>query len=264
VADALLTIAGITTRVRAEPALLDAFLGRTGAYVTSGAPVDLGLEVHAVERYSPPRAVQAAFPASSATFDDGRFCFWRRDFCVELRLGQPATAEAWCQAGLGVAVENVLRLCLSTLVPLRGGLMLHASAIARDGVGYVFTGLSGAGKSTIVKLVGSSAGTRSLGDEVTIVRTTAAGAHVHSTPFGGELTPPGDAPLRRLFVLTESALPADSAGRAGRLLRNALVLASDAAVGNGLITAAFRVVTQVECRSLYRPSLGALEQALLL
>jgi hypothetical protein len=264
VTETLLKIAGITARVSTDPALLDSFLVRTGAYATRNATQDLTLEVHSVDAYSSPRPIRAVFPASDAAVEQGRFRFWRRDFRVELIPGNPAVAEAWCESGFGIAVENVLRLCLSILIPLRGGLMLHASAIARDGLGFVFTGLSGAGKSTIIKLIGATEGTRSLGDEVTILLPTDQGFQVHSTPFGGELAPvpPGTAPLRRLFYLTERALPTDAATRAARLLRNALVLASDATIGDALIAGAHRVVTNVECRALFRPTPGALEQAL--
>jgi hypothetical protein len=48
-----------------------------------------------------------------------------------------------------VGVLTTLRVALSGLLPLQGGLPLHAAAVVIDGRGLVFFGPSGAGKSTL-------------------------------------------------------------------------------------------------------------------
>jgi hypothetical protein len=45
----------------------------------------------------------------------------------------------------------------------QGGLLLHAAAVAREGIAYIFPGLSGAGKTTIVR---RSAGMTIFNDEI--------------------------------------------------------------------------------------------------
>jgi hypothetical protein len=143
--------------------------------------------------------------------------------------------------------------------------MLHASAVSRDGLGFVFTGLSGAGKSTVVRLLTTDGYARSLGDEVVVVSVSDQGIVVHSTPFGGELdpVPPGDAPLRRLFLLDgRGALPESVSLRSARLLRNSLVVNCQPDLADALLATAEAVVTRVDCRAVFRPTRERLESEL--
>jgi hypothetical protein len=79
-------------------------------------------------------------------------------------------------------------------LPRQGsGLLLHASGIVLDGAGYVFTGASGRGKTTVSRLAAGRAEvgrTEVLTDENVIVRLGAGGAELCSTPFWGHSTPP--------------------------------------------------------------------------
>lgn len=66
----------------------------------------------------------------------------------------------------GAALDTVLRVALSCLLPYRDGVLLHAAAIPGDRGTLLFHGPSGAGKSTIASL----APTPALGDEHVAVR----------------------------------------------------------------------------------------------
>jgi len=260
-----LSIAGFVIQVTTTEPLLRSFLGRAGAYQVPAEAPDIVLEVEEDPCFVPPAPPQASYPAPDGVFQDGRYTFWRRDLLVHVTPGSPTQAHGRCQSGLGIAVENILRLCLSTCVPLRGGLMLHASAVEHEGKGFVFTGVSGSGKSTVIKLLQGAGVARSLGDEVTVLRITADGITVHSTPFGGELppVPPGKAPLCRLFLLHPSRVfPREPSLAAVRLLRNALAVCPTENLASAILANAETVVCHADCRALYQPSAEELMRAL--
>jgi hypothetical protein len=101
------------------------------------------------------------------------------------------TAEvgASSPARVGPALDRVMGYICMQVLPREGaGLLLHASGIVLDGAGYVFTGASGKGKTTISRLAAGRA--EILTDENAIIRLGAAGAELCSTPFWGHSTPP--------------------------------------------------------------------------
>ena len=78
-----------------------------------------------------------------------------------------------------------------------------------DGAGYVFTGASGAGKTTIARLAAGRG--QVLVDENVILRAGPAGPELLSTPFWGSSTPPElvrrtnrRVPLRGIYVLAHA------------------------------------------------------------
>jgi hypothetical protein len=80
--------------------------------------------------------------------------------------------------------------------------LLHSSGVIRQGHGYLFTGLSGAGKSTIARL---SRDEMVLNDEISLVRFSGEQAIVEGTPFNGffKRKVAGEAPLKAIFVLSQ-------------------------------------------------------------
>lgn len=100
------------------------------------------------------------------------------------------------------AVDSFLRTLMALYLPQHGGVMLHASAVRYEGWGYAFAGRSGAGKSTVARLL--SGVTEVLSDELIAVRRTANGWHVFGTPFWGDFARAGanlSAPLRGVYLL---------------------------------------------------------------
>jgi hypothetical protein len=83
-------------------------------------------------------------------------------------------------------------------------LLLHSSGVIHGGAGYLFTGSSGAGKSTVARL---SRGDTVLNDEICLVRLDGPGARVESTPFNGFFhgKSEGHAPLRCVCLLSHAA-----------------------------------------------------------
>lgn len=97
------------------------------------------------------------------------------------------------------------QLILARALPAFGGLFIHASAVDMGGRGLVFAGASGAGKSTIVKLIGGRG--RVLCDDRVIVRKSPGGFRVHGTWNHGEIpaVSAGSAPVRAVFFLRQAA-----------------------------------------------------------
>jgi len=83
------------------------------------------------------------------------------------------------------ALGAVLRTILSVIIVDHGGLAVHSSCITRNGKTYLFSGPSGYGKSTIVKLTENPL---LYSDEVTLVRKDNSGNfHIFHSPFRSEI-----------------------------------------------------------------------------
>ena len=98
------------------------------------------------------------------------------------------------------------------LLSLHGGVELHACGVlAGSGVGYLFVGQSGDGKTTTAKLWQASGQATVLSDDRIIVRRASDGAwRMYGTPWHGEalLAANVEAPLAAIFVLARGECPA--------------------------------------------------------
>lgn len=76
-------------------------------------------------------------------------------------------------------VDALMRIALSTVLPLEGGLLLHAAAVGRqEGEGVALCGASGAGKSTANSSLGGGC------DELAVIRwSEGQDVELWSTPF---------------------------------------------------------------------------------
>jgi hypothetical protein len=97
-----------------------------------------------------------------------------------------------------------LKLLLSDAVISLGGVMLHASGVSYNNSGYLFTGPSGAGKTTIACALKDAF---IINDEVMILLPDADGITGHSSPFGSgtyNAHKPFSIPVGRLYNLKKS------------------------------------------------------------
>jgi hypothetical protein len=86
----------------------------------------------------------------------------------------------------------------------RGGVVLHACGIVDEsGLGYLFVGHSGAGKTTTALLWEGRPGVRVLSDDRIIVRHDHEGLLMHGTPWHGtgRLSMAASAPITAIFFL---------------------------------------------------------------
>ncbi len=90
-------------------------------------------------------------------------------------------------------------LILYYLTVIHGDIMIHASGINNAGHGYVFSGVSGKGKSTMAKLW-DNCGARVIHDDRLILRNTGGGYRMFNTPVYNDDNP-HDSPLNKIFII---------------------------------------------------------------
>jgi hypothetical protein len=123
-------------------------------------------------------------------------------------------------------LDSLLRMFLSWELLARDGFLLHAATVLRNGRAYIFTGKSGAGKSTVASL--SPQGSV-LTDEISLLQRKNGSWFAHGTPFWGEFRAAGsnaEAPVAGIVSLVKSlgnrAIPMRAAKLAQTLLPNIL------------------------------------------
>jgi hypothetical protein len=127
-----------------------------------------------------------------------------------------------------------------------GGLVLHASALADAGGAYVFTGHSGAGKSTIAGLA-ESLGAQVLSDDRTILACDGHRAVAWGTPWHGSYRrgSPACAPVRAIFLLCRAAQDDVRPIGAARLFKEMLVRLVQPTVDRGELRAAVETAERI-------------------
>jgi hypothetical protein len=153
------------------------------------------------------------------------------------------------------SLDSVLRILHSLILAQRGGFLLHAASAICDGRAYLFSGVSGAGKTTMTQL--APADITLLTDEISYLRPNGEGYSAFGTPFAGELARAGEncaAPVSALFFLEkgpENRVDELSSAEAVRLLmRNILFFAEDHGLVEKLLDTACDFVARVPIRRL--------------
>lgn len=101
-------------------------------------------------------------------------------------------------------VDHFLRIAAAMWFFQMGGILFHAAALERNGAGYIFTGHSGKGKTTVCRVSQSA---RVLNDDLIIATPDPIGWRVWSTPFTNpsQVPPnPGYANLNKIFQLNQA------------------------------------------------------------
>jgi hypothetical protein len=130
------------------------------------------------------------------------------------------------------AIDSVLRIVHTLIQAPEGGFLLHGASAIRNGRAFLFSGISGAGKTTISRLAPPDS--TLLTDEISYVRRDGEGYRACGTPFAGELARLGEnaaAPIARLFFLAKGPEnridPIETPDALRMLLRNILFFADD-------------------------------------
>jgi hypothetical protein len=184
----------------------------------------------------------------TVTRSGGDWEFRRGDFLAQWDP-QAGSGKVW-QSANPYAIDSVLRIVHTLLLAREGGFLLHAASAVRDGEAHIFTGRSGAGKTTLSRL--APADVTLLTDEVSYVRKSAHGYNAHGTPFAGELAKAGEntsAPLSAVYLLIqgpENRLEAMNEAEAVRtLMRNILFFAQDEATVQSVFKSACEFAAKV-------------------
>jgi hypothetical protein len=151
-------------------------------------------------------------------------------------------------------LDSLIRILLSVLLAPQRGFLLHAATVLREGRAYVFTGKSGAGKSTVASL--SPAGSV-LTDEISLLKFVDGAWHAFGTPFWGEFRAEGanvHAPITGLYFLKQAPddrmerISARDALRA--MLPNILFFSQDRQMTESLLRLLTEFVDVVPCQRL--------------
>lgn len=151
-------------------------------------------------------------------------------------------------------LDSLIRILLSVLLAPQRGFLLHAATVLRGGRAYVFTGKSGAGKSTVASL--SPAGSV-LTDEISLLKFVDGAWHAFGTPFWGEFRAEGanvHAPIAGLYFLNQA--PDDRIERLSvrealrAILPNVLFFSQDRQMTEGLLRLLAEFVDEVSCQRL--------------
>ena len=184
---------------------------------------------------------------------DGLWFLRRGDFRAQW---DPRQRRGWIrQSANPYSVDCVLRILHSLTLAREGGFLLHAASAVRNGKAFLFSGVSGAGKTTIARLAPTDV--TLLTDEISYVRWQSGGYIACGTPFAGELARVGEncsAPLAALYFLAKGPEnridPVSSADAVGLLLRNILFFAEDPDLVKQLFRSVFEFVERVPVQRL--------------
>ena len=153
------------------------------------------------------------------------------------------------------SIDAVLRIVHTLILASEGGFLLHSAGAIRNGRAFLFSGVSGAGKTTISRLAPPDV--TLLTDEISYVRLGPDGYRACGTPFAGELARVGEncsAPLGSLFFLKQGpenkieGVPKTDAIR--RLMRNILFFAEDPSLVQSVFQSACEFVERVPVQQL--------------
>jgi hypothetical protein len=176
-------------------------------------------------------------PSESATDDDlqvkieaGEWLLRRGDFRARWN---PGTSRGYIRQSCNpYAIDAVLRIVHTLILARQGGFLVHAASAIRGGKAFIFSGVSGAGKTTISRLAPPDA--TLLTDEISYVRREGNRYMACGTPFAGELARVGEncsAPVSALFFLEKGLQnriePMGATEAVQRLMRNILFFADD-------------------------------------
>ncbi|WP_077623677.1 hypothetical protein [Sediminibacillus massiliensis] len=131
-----------------------------------------------------------------------KITYQRADYLIEVN---PSYTKAKIFFHDELALKHaMMNLYSAFIVHNNWGLLVHSSCVVDNGGAHIFSGHSGAGKSTAAKL---SAPRQLLSDEATILKVTDNGITVFDSPFRSELETKGEvttAPLASINLLHQA------------------------------------------------------------
>lgn len=104
-------------------------------------------------------------------------------------------------------IVPVLQVCLRCTMAVNrpSGLLLHSSGVIYQEATYLFSGVSGSGKSTVCKILSEKPGFTPLHDDMLVVTRSEDDVYAWSSPLSGEVPAVSSqgAPLRAMFFLKQ-------------------------------------------------------------
>lgn len=194
--EVVIEIGGMAIQVRSEsPEFLEILEVRYSGFLSPEARPLFEFDVELV----PPRKISGEDDLV-VRFESGRWLIERGDLRAE--WDPEGGRGRIVQSENPYAIDAALRILHSLILARMGGMLMHAASTIRNGKAFVFTGVSGAGKTTISRLAPADATV--LTDEISYLTRNGHGYIAHGTPFAGELAKVGEnvrAPLAGLYLL---------------------------------------------------------------
>jgi hypothetical protein len=110
------------------------------------------------------------------------------------------------------------------LTAINGDIMIHASGVNIDRQGYLFSGISGKGKTTLANLWDKS-GARIIHDDRIILRNTSSGYRMYNTPVYND-DKPLESSLNKIFIIDHATsnkmLPIKGASAVSQVMANCI------------------------------------------
>jgi hypothetical protein len=147
-------------------------------------------------------------------------------------------------------------LILYYLTVKNNDIMIHASGVSHDGEGYLFTGVSGKGKSTMANLWDAS-GATVIHDDRLIIRKKGDGYRMFNTPVYDNDCPL-DAPLSKIFVIDHGSdnrmIPLKEAASVSQIMANCIQHTWDSRIIGNLVASVSEMSGKVPSyKLLFRP-----------
>ena len=242
-------IGGMAIRLRCgDPAFIDWLTSRYAGYVGRSDEASFDFEIELA-----PAGRESGNEDLSVSWDSGCWLMERGDFRAEWN---PSSGRGRVQQAVNpYSLDSVLRIMHTLLLAPKGGFLVHASSAVRNGRAFLFSGVSGAGKTTIASLAPPDA--HLLTDEISYVTREDGRYFAVGTPFFGELGRVGEnlrAPIECVYLLAkgpENKIESIGGPDALRgLLGNVLFFARDTQSVKLVFDAAFEFVSRVPVRRL--------------
>jgi hypothetical protein len=242
-------IGGLPIRLRCnDPSFIRLLTERYTGYVSTSAEAAFDFEIE----LAPPGTVSGD-EELTVKWDSGRWLMERGDFRAEWN---PSTARGRIEQTINpYSLDSVLRIVHTLLLARKGGFLIHASSAIRNGRAFLFSGVSGAGKTTMARLAPPDAAL--LTDEISYVVPEDDGYFAVGTPFFGELARVGEnmrAPIECVYLLAKGSVnkiePIAGVDAVRGLLGNILFFARDPEFVKLVFEAAFDFVSRVPVRRL--------------
>jgi hypothetical protein len=240
----VIEVGGMPVQVNTtSPGFLDMLQARYAGFVSQSERPEIEFDVELV----PP-----AFPDPEGDVRVSLHLGWwaleRGDFRAEW---EPRSRRGWIRQSVNpYSIDSVLRIVHTLVLAPSGGFLLHSASAVRNGKAFLFAGISGAGKTTMMRLAPPDA--TLLTDEISYVCKQAQGYVAFGTPFHGELAKPGknvSAPIAALYLLAkgpDNRLDPIPPGEAARsLLANMLFFAEDEELVQSMFHTAFEFVSRI-------------------
>jgi hypothetical protein len=238
-------IGGMPILIRTDsPEFSQMLESRYGSFVNPAGPrpvFELEVELVPTGMADPDQDVEVRL-------DSGRWIMERGDFRAEWNTER---RRGWVrQTANPYSIDAVLRILHSLILAKEGGFLLHAASAVRNGRAFIFTGVSGAGKTTISRLAPSDVAV--LTDEISYVRPGRRGYEAFGTPFAGELARIGanlKAQLEAVYLLVQGPEnkiePVGEPEALQALMRNILFFAHDRELVEQVFNNAFDFISRV-------------------